>query len=384
MGDELKQAYNIAKRDLRACYYSGGIVAGTHHYKDYWTRDAAFGFFGALCLEDYEIVEKHLAMLARMQRNDGMIPFLIRNYLPGLTFFQVNIKIKNKPHFKSHKALGFTDVIDSNPYFVIVLCRMILEDKSLVKRYGKNVESALDWCLAKLKDGLASEGPIAGWNDGTYKSGKVLITNVLFYKAFSDWKRICLKYKIRYKEIYDVADKIRDLLHKDFFNGEYFIDWIDRRKHSYFDSNANFLALLWGVADKWQQKSIVEYAKENVVDKPLVRLSFPNYPMKRAEIFNRLAGMADYTHKLIWVEPAIMYAQCLNKIGKKKEAKEFILELAKHIVKYDGVFEVYEPNKKPVKRFNYRSEQPYARGSGLFILACNEITKIGVSASWES
>ena len=42
MDPKIKQAYNVAKNDLRACYGKQGINAGLNHFKDYWARDAFF------------------------------------------------------------------------------------------------------------------------------------------------------------------------------------------------------------------------------------------------------------------------------------------------------------------------------------------------------
>lgn len=379
-----KTAYQIVEKELRSCYDEFGIVAGRGHYDEYWTRDASFGCLGALELGDHEVVERYLKFLASTQRKDGMISFLSRKYLAVSQYAPWKIKINLKPRFKSHKTLGLTDVIDSNPYFVIVFSALLKKsDKktaaTLLGSYKANIEKSLFWCLTKIppNESLAHEGFIAGWNDGIYKSGKVLITNVLFWKAFKEWEEICQKYDLEFKEEFaDVSKRIKGSLVKDFFNGDFFIDWVDSKKHAHFDSNANFLAVWWELTNKFQANKILNYALKNLLEELFVKVAYPPYPWYRVEIWNRLCGMADYINGngCFWLEPAYLYALCLNKTGKHKEAKKQIESLSRLVMTDNGVHEVYDSKTKlPLKRWNYKAEYPYARGSALFILTYNSI-----------
>lgn len=373
----LEKAYQIAKKELRSCYDELGIVSGRGHYGDYWTIDGAFGSFGALALGDYEIVKKELDLLASFQRRDGMIPFLVRKIFPLLPFLGIKIKIKPRAKFRSHKILYLSDVITSNPWFVIIFSRLLekTKDGRLLERYENNIEMALSWCLKKMKPGtfLAREGPIANWNDGVYKTGKTLMTNVIFYKAFKDWEDICFKYFLELKpEFRFVAERIKEAIQREFWNGQYFIDWIDWKKHHYFDSNANFLAILYGIANREQAEKTVGFVLEKLIDRPFVKLAYPSYPFYRIEILNSLLGLADYASGdgMYWVEPICLFILCLKKINREKLANEFLINLAEKVVEYGGIYEVYEKDKKsPVRRFNYRAEFPFARSSALFIAA---------------
>jgi glycogen debranching enzyme len=367
-------AYNLALDELRLCYDEQGIVAGRRHYDDYWTRDAAFGCLGALLLNDTEIVDRHLQMLKGYQKN-GMIPFLVRKNLPLLSMLGPKLKIWLFPQYRSHKALFMTEVIDSNPYFVILAAELIRKGGGRrITEYQAAIESALGWCRKRLENDLAVEGPIAGWNDGIYKKGSVLITNVLFWKAFSDWENLCVEYKIAADpRLKGVAARIKAQLDSRFFNGRYYIDWIDREKHDFFDANANLLAVYLGLAGKKKSGQIMQFIGEHLLDKPLVRLSYPSYPAKYQELFNRLFGMGDYTGGLYWPEPALLYILSLARLGKKKEAGARLEEFAARVVEHRGVHEIYTEDKKPLARWQYRAEYPYARGAALYILANNSV-----------
>jgi hypothetical protein len=366
----LAPAYEIAVAELRACYDEFGIVAGRHHYNDYWTRDAAFAWSAALELGDWPVVQRHLEFLSRLQRKDGMVPFLIRRYLSPFAMLGIKIKIPSRPKFRSHKALFLSEVIDSNPWFAIGLADLVAhtQEASLLAELIIHLYPALDWCLGKVgRDGLVKEGIIAGWNDGILKSGRTLLNNVIFYQAFRRWGALDPDFSA-------AAQGIKGALQRDFFNGRYFIDWIDRRPHDYFDSNANFLAILWGVANQSQAERIIDFAFENLLDPPLVKLVHPRYRSGLVDPANRFLGVADYSDgRLYWLDTACLFVLALEKMGRKREAEDFLLCLANLIVKHQGVYEIYDREFQPVRRWNCRAEHPFVRSAGLFVLACRSL-----------
>ena len=55
----LTHASDIATYNLHSCYSQFGILAGRHHFTDYWARDGFFASFGSLAIGDQEIVAKN-------------------------------------------------------------------------------------------------------------------------------------------------------------------------------------------------------------------------------------------------------------------------------------------------------------------------------------
>jgi len=373
-------AFEIVRNELRLCYDEFGIVAGKHHYNDYWTRDAGFGMLGALVIGDFGIVRTHLNLLISGQKKDGLIPFLILQQLPILNFFGISIKTPIRINkYRSHKVLFISDVVDSNAYFVIAFAEYLRKTKDV--NFGgsswEKLEKAVAWYFKRLdkKDLLLSEGPIAGWNDGIYKTGKVFISNVLVYKTFTDFDEIS-KILGKQNKFSGVSKKIKESINQKFFNGRYFSDWLNKRRFNYFDTIANLLSILWDLADFSQASSITDYMEINLSKYTLVPCSYPNYPRNRIEILNRLVGMGDYWggDSVFWPEPTILYSMVLNKIGQEVKAREVFENLSKKVTVHKGIYEVYDKSLNPLKRSVYKSEYPYARGSGLFLM-CDNLLK---------
>lgn len=370
-------AFDIAKKELRDCYDKFGIVAGKHHYNDYWTRDAGFGILGSLVLGDLDIVKTHLTLLLAGQKASGFIPFLVMQQLPILNFFGKSVKTPKLIYrFKSHKALFISDVVDSNAYFVIAFSEYLKKSKDT--NFGNTnwpkIEKSVGWYFRQLdkNDLLLSEGPIAGWNDGIYKTGKVLISNLLVYKTFVEFNEIAsLLHKSN--KFAGMPQKIKVSVNQKFFNDSYYIDWIGKKRFEYFDTIANLLSVLWDVADRKQARSIIDFVKKRLFKSDLIPCSYPKYSNDRIEIFNRLVGMGDYWggDSVFWPEPILLYAMCLKKVGEQHSADKVFEKFSKMVVEQKGIYEVYDKTIKPLNKTIYKAEHPYARGSGLYIMCFN-------------
>jgi len=83
--------------------------------------------------------------------------------------------------------------------------------------------------------------------------------------------------------------------------------------------------------------------------------------------------MKDYQNGMSWQWLGCMNVVSKQKAGLKKEANDLLCKISEIIVKYDGAYEVYENTGKPVKRKFYKSEQPFAWSSGLFIYAHEQL-----------
>lgn len=376
----MNTALETVKRELRECYDKYGIVAGKHHYNDYWTRDAYFGWAGALKLGDTKIVNVHLQNLVKHQKINGFIPFMIRQTLPGLSFLGIKIGIKPFPKYRSHKALFTSEVIDSNACFIIGFKDYIsdTQDLEFAKKHSENLKKAFEWYKNKMdRNHLVKEGLIAQWNDGIYKRGTVLITNIQIFYAALSLASILDQIKEESKGYKEIANKIKESILKNFWNEDHLIDWINKnKKYDYIDSIANLLAMIWDLVDKENSEKILRKIKISLYDDPLVKTCFPEYPNSYVDLVNRAFGVGGYWQgkDVYWIEPALLYILALIKCNRTKEAKIAFDKIKNLVETHNGVYETYKKIGEeyyPLKTSLYTSENPYARGAGLYLAVHN-------------
>jgi uncharacterized protein (DUF608 family) len=138
-----------------------------------------------------------------------------------------------------------------------------------------------------------------------------------------------------------IAETVFKTFHKEFWNGTYFVDWIDWKKQEYFASHPNFLALIYGLSTKDEASSILNFAKLHCLNTFTLHNVFPAYPFWRIPLIQTIGGIPQYHNRgILWLQPGITYALALHVVGKNAEAKNFMLQISDHIVKYQTVYEV--------------------------------------------
>lgn len=367
------QAIVIAQRELKACITSEGFAAGSHHFVDLWARDSLFATFGANAAGLSSVSKKTIEIFLRYQREDGLIPYLILRgrHSIGKYFGKYSFYTTPKPVFRSHLSFG---TVPDGGVLTIIAMRKYIEttgDVSFLKKQYETLKKAFLWYEKKFGNGLISEWFSCEWTDAVLKIGNTLYTNVLYYKAADDLFWIAHRLKkvndaTRYAK---VATRIADQIRSHFWTGLYFADWVDWRRQDYFASHSNMLAIVFGVANTKQTKSIFKYAQLHCWNGWTLVSNWPGYPWWRIPFLHAVIGMSDYHNGMVWLQPGLMYTVALYRIGNIKVAKRILRRIAKKIVVDKGVYEVYEKNNTPLKRFLYRAEQPFAWSAGLFLFA---------------
>ncbi len=374
----IEKAYAIAKNNLRSCYSKDGILAGSHHFDDYWARDGFFAGLGALYLKDFDIVKKNLKLFIKYQNKQGQIPLRIGDYFIALKLFGIRPVQKMRARYTEDKF--FHTSTDQNSLFVILFYNYLktTKDKEFLKKYFPNLKKAMQWNLTRDTDNdlLIEEEHYAAWTDSIKKSGKVLYTNILHCEALREFSDMCKTIGKKedskhYLDLHrDVKQKINDL----FWKQDYYIDWIDKKGYDYFSTDGNILAILFDIANKNQQLKIQKAIQEFRINQHIPsKTNYPKYPFTKISLINYIGGIGDYHNGLSWLWLGCLDAVAKNKIGMRKQAIELLNQIAELIVRHNGVYEIYEQNGKPVKRSRYKSEHPFAWSSGLFIYAVNQI-----------
>lgn len=321
----MRRSLQIAKRELSQCLVPEGILGGNHSFLDMWARDSLFATFGA----SSRVAKKTIETFLKFQKKDGQIPYRIFRWR------------RLTPNFRSVQSGGF--VPDGGLMAVIVA-------RKFVKTYKEQIQKILNFYKRKYSDGLISEWFQCEWADAVLKIGKTLYTNVLYWKATED-------------------KKIKKKINETFWNGEFFADWVDWKRHDYFASHSNMLAIIFGLATDTQARSILRFAKKYCWNGWTLQTNYPRYPWWRIPLQNYVFGMRDYHNGLAWLQPGILYSVALHKVGQKQEASHVFKKISEKIIEYNGVYEVYEKNGAPVRRFFYKSEHQFAWSAGLFVWA---------------
>lgn len=366
----------MAKDILRGNYKEHGIYAGKRHFDDYWARDAFFASIASLALNDLDIVKKNLELFIRFQKKNGQLPFRVGKYNILLKILGIKIGKEIKPRYKEDKNISLP--LDQNLLFVIITSYYILKtrDKDFAKKYFKSLRKSIEWVSKYRKDFLLYERPYSGWEDSLNIKGYTIYNNVLYHEALKVFSFICkiINENRSANIFFKRAEEVKKKINWQFWNGEYYCSFVNKKKHNYFSTTGNLLAIYFGVADKSQAKKIEKNIDKFGINEYVPSLTnFPKYP--KIFIFTpfSLIGLSDYHNGLCW-----LWLGCLNVItkartGLKKEAMKLLYKISNIIIKYGGIYEIYEQSGKPVKRFLYKSEEDFSWAASFFILAYKEV-----------
>ena len=375
---DLKNAYNILKRDLRSCYAKEGIFAGLRHFDDYWARDGFFAGLGALELEDYNIVRKQLNLFSKFQKKDGELPLRVGSYNILSKFMGFKRKRELKPRYEQDK-LG-SHAVDPNSLFVNLGYEYYQKtrDISFLRKKVWSFKKSVDWLLSVSENLLISEKKYGNWADSLKKEGKVFYSNVCFVRSLYCISNILKtvgenKLAREYKQLYIEAKNNLEIFWTETdTNTGYYIDWISDKKRSYFSTDGNVLAIVWNLTKK--KKQILNFMEKNSLNKGFcVKTNFPSYESQFIYPPLKYLGMKDYHNGQKWLWLGFLDVVAKYENGKKKKSKRELQKILQIVLKYDNVYEVYEEDGKPVNRLFYKSEVPFAWSSGIGIYALSKI-----------
>jgi hypothetical protein len=260
--------------------------------------------------------------------------------------------------------------------FIISFSNFIKKTKNtayLKKNYSKlkkQMEFIMEACD---KDKLLVEDTMQNWSETIDKKGKVLFTNVLFYKALVEFSYLAKL--INEKESYiELSQEVKKNINKLFWNGDYYIDWIYKNKRqNIFSTDGNISAILYDICSREQGEKIQKKIQEYKIEQPVpVKTNYPRYPWRNHFFINKFL-LRDYHNCACKLWLGSLDAVAKNKIGMRHEAELELSEIARNIVKDKTVVEVYDSSGKPLKTFFYRAERNFGWSAGLFIWAVHQL-----------
>ncbi len=374
--DDLDKAYDIAKKALKKCYDKEGIVAGRTHFDYYWARDSFYASWGALELGDYDIVKKNLEIFLKNINDKGQVPIRIgaSNIIQTLAFIGIKNKTK-KPHYSQDK--GFNPAIDPNLLLIITLDKYLekTNDTAFAKKYLIKTILCLDWLEEYEKNGLIYAGEYATWQDMIKKKGYVLYTNVLYYQTLISISNIFKRLKIK-KDYNKKAEELRKKINQEFWNPKkgYYNDFYNNKKIcEVFSSDGNFFSIIFNIADRKKKESVIKNAdKLGISSKVPSFTNIPKHNFREVYLPFHFIGMGDYNdYGVCWTWIGCLHSIALASANDKIQAQKILEKLSKNIIKDKDIYEVYEPNGKPLKRLFYSSEHPFTWTASLYVIAYN-------------
>lgn len=377
MLNTIQEAYEIASKSLKNSYKHFGIIAGQTHFSDLWTRDCCFAGLGSLKMGDVDPVKLSLNTLLNNMSSAGQIPLRVgqKHFLLKYLYLDKLFRIKRSPRYLDDKVNSVP--MDSNSLFVILFSAFVKKsgDIQFLESFYDKLKKSLDWNLDLAeKNYLIREQGYAGWADSLNKNGYVLYTNVLHCYAIQSFIQ-CLKILGKDSELEkytSIYNQLKETINRKFWTGHFYRDMLNEDGEAIFSTDGNALAILFNIAPIERAKLVMDYVRQTFQKDFCVALNFPDHDSAMVYRPFKWIKLADYHNGLRWLWIGCVEAAAKLKAGLESEAKDALGRLAKKIVEYKGVYEVYEPNGKPVSRLFYKSEKTFSWSSGLFIWACHE------------
>lgn len=379
--------YQIAVANLRAGIETrrlpGGqekvvLCAGSRNFREPWARDFGFASFGLVELGEFQAVRETLEVFLLNQKSSGQFPVKVHStnfvdrYLHSLFKRQQPISAPIKPKYiTAHNTIS----PDGNALLIIALLNYAQRsgDANFARQHWEALKRAVFWFEEQEKeaDGLIHQPPYADWADSVARSGRVLYTNVLYWKAMRDLADAAQRYGMTEDQPYlqRKAEKIKASINAHFWRANlgYYIT------SQYFDnlsSSGNLLAVSWGLAAPAQAHSILDkmngFDMANPVPTQVVHRAYPD---KFIAIENRLGGIANYHTSAAWLWLGAWHVIALTRMERLDEARALLRRIARVIVRDGAVHEVYAPDGNYLSTFWYTSEAPLTWSAGMVVYA---------------
>lgn len=384
-----EKAYQIAAQNLREGLEKRSLpdgterlilCAGVRHFREPWARDSGFASFGLIELDELQATKEALEVFLLTQSENGQFPVKIHSthylerYLYSVFKREQPIDRPISPRFiTGHRTIS----LDGNGLLVIAVLNYALRsgDYDFVRQYWQNLLNALAWLETYVEpsDGLLHQGAFTDWADSIAQQGKVLYTNVIFWKALLDMAEIAQAcgHPDDRRTLGDKARRIRESINTHFWRPDLGF-YVTSQFFDILSSSGNLLAIAWGLASPEQAHTILDAMRYFGMGTPVpTKATHRAYPRKFVAIENRLAGLADYHTYFAWLWLGAWHVIALARMERLEEARELLYNISRVIVRDGAVHEVYRPDGHYASTFWYTSESPLTWSAGMFVYACH-------------
>lgn len=374
----ISEAKEQAIEVLKACvkprgFHASGLKGG---YEALWARDSMTCALGASTVgkEFKEVFKRSLETLAKHQTDLGLIPNCVGSY---------NTERKSDVTFNS---------IDAPEWYIIghFVYAKAYKDTSLLKKYRVSIFHALQWLKHQdpNNDKLLVQQPTADWMDAfPHKYGRVLHTEALYFGLLN---LVGEKHLAKYIQRIANGETQKYLSLYDKQLG-YYLPWIwkdhggDREQEEWFDSAANLLAIITGLATPAIAKKILDYIDKEKINRPYQCKNIwpPIKPGSKAwkSYFDRCDARQQlhYINAGVWPWIGGLYIAALIKMKQFKKAEAELKILAEGCMqglKLRDMKQEYGFNEWLDGKTGKPMGEPYqAWTAGMYLYACECVKK---------
>lgn len=231
---------------------------GVGNYKALWTRDFYYMLEYAGDLMDPIEIKASIFYLLNGQREDGCIPD--------------RVNVAGEPVYSPGppgKPMA-DNALDNGSFMAMLICSYVhqYQDEALFREVEPQLSKALQF-ISVSDGGLVYNSPedpqcVYGFTDIVKKTGNLLFSSLLFYKANVEMYQLCNKYKVGspsvYKERYEKVRKNINTL----WNDDHGMFWAADIACRQLDIWGSAYAVDVGITSAKQTKRIAEFLAEHI------------------------------------------------------------------------------------------------------------------------
>ena len=358
------------------------LHAGYRNFSESWARDFGFAAYGLLTLKLYNPVKETLESFLWHQTAEGQLPVklhsvdVVTRFLHSFLGREQPNELLLKPKYLSgHGAPS----LDGQSLLVIAALAYAQEtgNRSFLEKHWTELRAAMSWLenyrTGPEEDPLLHQGAFADWADSIARHGRVLYTNVVYWKALSEMAVAATRLNLQQEAMHYFvkAGNVLRAVNKYFWNDDlgYFVTSDTLTQLS---SDGNLLAIAWELASPEQAESILRTMEAAQMAEPVpTRVTYPSYPRHLIALENLLGGMANYHTDASWLWIGAWHVIALVKSGHLEGAQKLVARILKVINQDRQVNEVHAPDGKPLSSMWYTPEAPLTWNAGMIIYACH-------------
>jgi glycogen debranching enzyme len=358
------------------------VHAGYRNFSESWARDFGFAAYGLLTLKQYNPVKETLEAFFWHQTPEGQLPVklhsvgVVTRFLHSFFEREQPNEVLLKPKYLSgHGAPS----LDGQALLIIAALAYTQEtgNISFLENHWDALRMAMRWLenyrKAPEEDPLLHQGAFADWADSIARRGRILYTNIVYWKALSEMAIAATRLNLKQEAVsyFVQAETVLRAINRHFWRNDlgYFVTSDELTQLS---SDGNLLAIAWGLTKREQAESILTVMENAKMAEPVpTRVTYPSYPRQLIALENLLGGMASYHTNASWLWIGAWHIIALVRAGHMEEAQKLVARMLAVIVRDRQVHEVHAPNGAPLSSMWYTPEAPLTWNAGMVIYACH-------------